>query len=412
MWFGHGTSADKNKQPAPDSSVVGKSTADRVLALAYGAIASLPAAQRRQAEAQYHNSTLPRLKEAMTAWLCATALDQTTFASRLFGRAADDPIVRDLHRAALGAATATSQNDLWDAAEKVAKAMQAVGIDRWPRFVADAAERARDPATQAAIEKSRRPPDPARDAIRPVYPLETLLLGMGARGAVGAARAAGGALLKQLLPEKGSEGSQSTQNSPQTTESTVGKPNWLLLGSGVVMGPSRNQARDERAEQGFAAPASVVHELEEAEIKRQLVLRDAAVRAQPGAQQGPKALDRVGVDLAEPVTVLVAGVFAASMADRLVSVAPGGQARVDAILVRVDEGARGDRCLDDRLDRPLLHVGQHAQHHLAAALDQAEDGRLVLLQRAAARRACQPAPPSEPPLLATAAGWPLCPATT
>jgi len=47
---------------------------------------------------------------------------------------------------------------------------------------------------------------------------------------------------------------------------------WLLLSSGVVLGLSRNQAGDEGAEQGFAAPTSVVHELEEAEIKRQLVL--------------------------------------------------------------------------------------------------------------------------------------------
>ena len=93
-------------------------------------------------------------------------------------------------------------------------------------------------------------------------------------------------------------------------------------------------------------------------------------------------------------------------------VAPGRQARVDAVFVGVDEGARGDCGGDDRLDRGLLHVGQHAQHHLAAALDQAEDRWLVLLQRAATRRACQPAAPSEPPLLATAAGWPLCPATT
>jgi len=35
------------------------------------------------------------------------------------------------------------------------------------------------------------------------------------------------------------------------------------------------------------------------------------------------------------------------------------------------------------LDRGLPHVGQHAQDHLAAALDQAEDGRLVLRQRSA-----------------------------
>ena len=90
MWFGHGTAADKGKKAAPGSSAVGQSTADRVLALAYGALASLPATRRAQAEAQYNNGTLPRLKEAMTAWLRATALNQAAFASQLFGRSADD----------------------------------------------------------------------------------------------------------------------------------------------------------------------------------------------------------------------------------------------------------------------------------------------------------------------------------
>jgi len=186
----------------------------------------------------------------------------------------------------------------------------------------------------------------------------------------------------------------------------------LLLGSGVVVSSSRNQAGDEGAQQGFAASARVMHELEEAEVERQLVLRDAPVRAQPGAQQRPEAFHGVDVDLAEAVAVFVASVFAAPVADRLVPVAPSWQARVDAVFVRVDKGARDDGGGDDRLNRGLLHVGQHAQHHLAAALDQAEDGRLVLRQRAAARRACQLATASEPPLLATAAGCPLCPATT
>jgi hypothetical protein len=40
----------------------------------------------------------------------------------------------------------------------------------------------------------------------------------------------------------------------------------------------------------------------------------------------------------------------------------------------VDEGAFGHDILDDRLDRGLPHLGQHAQEHLAPALDQAEDG--------------------------------------
>src|SRR3954463_16746075 len=101
---------------------------------------------------------------------------------------------------------------------------------------------------------------------------------------------------------------------------------------------SYDQGGNECGEQGFAATACVVHELEEAEVVRQLVLRDAPVRAQPGAQQRPETLDGVDVHLAEPIPVLVAGVFAAPMADGLVLVAPSFQASVDAILVGVDEG--------------------------------------------------------------------------
>src|SRR3954454_8383307 len=187
---------------------------------------------------------------------------------------------------------------------------------------------------------------------------------------------------------------------------------WLLSGSGVVTGTSGDKARDEGAEESFAPAARVVYELEEAEVVRQLLLRDAPMRAEPRAQQRPETLDRVDVHLAEPVPVLVAGVFAAPVTDRLVLVAPGWQAGVDTILVGVDEGALSNGGRDDRLDRDLLHVGQHAQHHLATTLDQAENGWLVLLQRAPARRAGQPATASEPPLLTTAPGWPLCPATT
>src|SRR3954466_11749986 len=180
-------------------------------------------------------------------------------------------------------------------------------------------------------------------------------------------------------------------------------------GGGAV---SRNQACDKGAEQGSPTPARVVHDLKEPEIERQLVLREAPVRAEPGAQQRPEPLDGVDVHLAEPVTIFVARILAPGMADRFVLIAPALQAGVDAVLVRVDEGPSGNRGRDDRLDRGLLHVGHHVQDHLTSALDQAEDGWLVLLQRAPARRAGQPPTASEPPLLATAAGWPLCPATT
>ncbi len=57
------------------------------------------------------------------------------------------------------------------------------------------------------------------------------------------------------------------------------------------------------------------------------------------------------MDLAKAVTVLVARVLPATVADGLVPVAPGRQAGIDAVLVGVDEGAFGDGGLDDRLDR-------------------------------------------------------------
>jgi hypothetical protein len=126
--------------------------------------------------------------------------------------------------------------------------------------------------------------------------------------------------------------------------------------------------------------ARVVNELEEAEVERQLVLGDAAVRAQPGAQQRPEAINGVELDLAEAVTILVTRVLAMGVANRLMSVASGRQTGVDVVLVDMDEGARRDRCLDDRLDCGLLHLGQHLQHGLAATLDQPEDGRLLSLQ--------------------------------
>src|SRR3712207_9540251 len=147
-------------------------------------------------------------------------------------------------------------------------------------------------------------------------------------------------------------------------------------------------------------------------MERQLLLRDASVRAEPGAQQGPRPLHGVDVDLAEAVAILVACVLPVRVADRGGPVAPGRQAGVAGVLVGVDASALGDGGLDDGPDPGLPHVGQHAQRHLSAPLDQAEDRRLVLLQCAAARRRLQPAPPAETPLLATAAGWPLWPATT
>src|SRR3712207_9482402 len=95
------------------------------------------------------------------------------------------------------------------------------------------------------------------------------------------------------------------------------------------MAPSSpDQSRDQGTEQGLASAPGVVHELEEAEIQRQLLLRDASVRAEPGAQQGPRPLHGVDVDLAEAIAILVTRVLATCVADGLVPIAPGRQAGV------------------------------------------------------------------------------------
>jgi hypothetical protein len=110
-------------------------------------------------------------------------------------------------RAAVSEASfATTQAQLAKASGDLAEAMKAVGLDSWPRFVADAQARARDPATVAAIEKSLQPPDLKKDAITPVYPVEKALatgaaaVTGGAAGLVGAAaRAIGDAVAGKIL---------------------------------------------------------------------------------------------------------------------------------------------------------------------------------------------------------------------
>src|SRR3954454_18607340 len=118
------------------------------------------------------------------------------------------------------------------------------------------------------------------------------------------------------------------------------------------------------------------------------------MRPQPGSQQRPEAFEGVDVDLAEPIAILVPGVFASTMTDGLVAVAETRKPGVDAILVSIDVRAFGDGLLDDRVDGRLLDIGQHPDHDLATTLDHAEDRRLLLLQGAAPAAALQSVAPA------------------
>jgi hypothetical protein len=63
-----------------------------------------------------------------------------------------------------------------------------------------------------------------------------------------------------------------------------GGKTWMaLVGFWGDGGTSHDQSRNEGAKESFAPAPGVMHELEEAEIQRQLLLRDAPVWPQPGA---------------------------------------------------------------------------------------------------------------------------------
>ena len=106
------------------------------------------------------------------------------------------------------------------------------------------------------------------------------------------------------------------------------------------------------------------------------------MRAQPRTQQRPKAFHGIDMDLMETVTILVTGVFSTAVTHALVHIPPLWQGRINPILVRIDHRAGFDRGLDERSDGLLLHVLQHDDSDLAAALDHPEDRWLFLLEGA------------------------------
>ena len=127
--------------------------------------------------------------------------------------------------------------------------MKTIGLDSWSRFLADAQDRARDPDTVAAVEKSRRPPDPAKDAIRPsTHRDRDRHWCRGYRGG-GAARlrAAGGALLRQVLPKAGSRTGNAAEE-PGAGAATAERPTGTTGsgGSKSETGATNSPPRTER----------------------------------------------------------------------------------------------------------------------------------------------------------------------
>src|SRR5271165_4532305 len=164
------------------------------------------------------------------------------------------------------------------------------------------------------------------------------------------------------------------------------------------------QLADQRTQQPLAARPDVMNELKEPQVQRQTFLGNSPVGAEPRTQQRPEPFERIDMDLAEPIPVVVPGVLARGMADRLVVVAPFVQAAVDVIFIGVNDTPLGNRALDQGADRHLLDVLQHPDHHLTATLQHPEDRRLLLGQRSPAALPLQAPPPPGASFFFTASG--------
>jgi hypothetical protein len=204
-WFGGGASPNGPADNSGDASASGQPGRNPgVEAVIHGYVATIPSAGRGQAEARLDSATRARLNALLTAWRSGGNMDRAEFASWLFGRAADDPVATGPRTAALTARLSGSPDTVRDAAEHFAGAMQAVGLGRVSRFLDDAETRPNEPSTLTALEQNHQTLA-ERDAIRPVYPVETAIGSAAAAitgGAATATRVAGAAVAWQFVPER------------------------------------------------------------------------------------------------------------------------------------------------------------------------------------------------------------------
>src|ERR1700682_3976034 len=95
----------------------------------------------------------------------------------------------------------------------------------------------------------------------------------------------------------------------------------------------------------------------------------------PRTQQRPKAFHRVDMHFVKAIAVLVASVFSLAMINGMMVVSPLRQSAIDRVFIRIKRATLGNDAGDDRSDRFLLHILEHVNDHLTAALNETEYGR-------------------------------------
>ena len=169
-WFGSGKGTNgPSGQGSDDAATTSQTLKQRQTSVVYAAVAAMPRDLRVRAATLLNPGTSERLTALMTAWSGDRTSNRAQFAARFFGREAGDPVVTALLAVAVTAKISESPDALRDAAGHLADAMQSVGLDHWPGFLADAEARA-----QAAADADAKAAEQVRTgfqegvSIRPV----------------------------------------------------------------------------------------------------------------------------------------------------------------------------------------------------------------------------------------------------
>jgi len=114
----------------------------RIDAVALGALMHMPRKDWHRSVLSFDRQRLERLRTAITAWIGARSLSHAAFEAKLVDLLTSDNAIKKFRAAAKGAQTAQTHQDLKEASGHLAAGMQSVGLDKWPGFLRDAADRA------------------------------------------------------------------------------------------------------------------------------------------------------------------------------------------------------------------------------------------------------------------------------
>ena len=145
QWFGHGAAPNDEKEGAPAASgslFDPLGIGQRIDYVAVSVIGHVARQDRGRWESSLSQTGRERLKTAVAAWYGASRLSRDAFRERLLDLYTSDETVDRLRSAARGIVEARTHAELGAAGVDLAAAVQTLGVERWPRYLADADRRA------------------------------------------------------------------------------------------------------------------------------------------------------------------------------------------------------------------------------------------------------------------------------